>query len=202
MADARYRFPRAALRWRGHSDGGSAGHDVVQWHGAVSRSRTRSGDVERGAVGRGCHRSDSAAGARDADAVSEHLGCGGREVMLSIRWFGALVLVALAFAAKKPGDDTSNPAYKDVTVVLTADPSGKPAKPAGFVHPGILVNRAQLDEIRRRVAAGIEPQKSAFEVIKASKWGARDYTPHPRETVECGSNSNPDFGCKDEQGDS
>jgi len=26
--------------------------------------------------------------------------------------------------------------------------------------------------------------------------------PHPRETVECGSNSNPDFGCKDEQPDS
>jgi hypothetical protein len=122
--------------------------------------------------------------------------------MRSIRWFGVLVLGASAFAAKKPGDDTSNPAYKDVTVVLTADPSGKPAKPVGFVHPGILVNRAQLDEIRRRVAAGIEPQKSAFEAMKASKWGARDYTPHPRETVECGSNSNPDFGCKDEQGDS
>jgi hypothetical protein len=120
-----------------------------------------------------------------------------------LRWVVAAGLVAAAaFAAKKQGDDTSNPIYKDVAVKLTADASGKPAPPAGFVHPGILVNRAQLDEIKRRVAAGLEPQKSAFEALKASKWGARDYVPHPRETVECGSNSNPDFGCKDEQADS
>src|SRR4051794_3678244 len=113
----------------------------------------------------------------------------------------ALVLAA-ALIAKKEGDDTSNPAYKDVTVVLTADPSGKPAKPAGFVHPGVLVNRAQLQEIKRRVAAGTEPQKSAFDALKASKWGAPDYTPHPRFKVECGSYSRPDLGCKDEQADS
>jgi len=113
-----------------------------------------------------------------------------------------VLLLGVAFAAKKPGDDTSNPAYKDVKINVDADPSGKPAKSAGFVHPGILVNGAQLQEIKRRVAAGIEPQKSAFEALKTSKWGALDYTPHPRETVECGSNSNPDFGCKDEQADS
>ena len=122
--------------------------------------------------------------------------------MTHLRWIAAAGLLAAAFAAKKPGDDTSNPAYKDVTVVLTADASGKPAKSAGFVHPGVLVNRAQLEEIKRRVTAGVEPQKSAFETLKSSKWGALDYTPHPRETVECGSNSNPDFGCKDEQADS
>ena len=103
--------------------------------------------------------------------------------------------------AKKPGDDTSNPAYAVVPFPLTADPSGKPAKPV-FKHPGVLLNRAQLAEIKRRVAAGIEPQKSAFEALKASKLAALDYTPHPRETVECGSNSNPDLGCKDEQADS
>jgi hypothetical protein len=109
--------------------------------------------------------------------------------------------VALLRAAKKPGDDTSNPAYASVPFPITADTSGKPAKPV-FSHPGVLLNGAQLAEIKRRVAAGIEPQKSAFEALKASKWGALDYTPHPRETVECGSNSNPDFGCKAEQADS
>jgi hypothetical protein len=119
---------------------------------------------------------------------------------------GAAVLLAaslpfLAFSAKKPGDDTSNPLYKEVNVVMTPN-TGKPNPPAGFIHPGVLVNRAQLDEIKRRVAAGIEPQKSAFEALKASKWGALDYTPYPRKTVECGSNSNPDYGCKDEQNDS
>jgi hypothetical protein len=111
-------------------------------------------------------------------------------------------LPSAAIAAKKPGDDTSNPAYATTQVVMVANTSGKPAKSAGFVHPGVLLNRAQLDEIKRRVAAGIEPQKSAFEALKASKWGALDYTPHPRQTVECGSNSNPDLGCKDEQADS
>ncbi len=103
---------------------------------------------------------------------------------------------------KKPGTDTSNPAYSAVTVTLTADPSGKPAKSAGFVHPGVLVNRAQLDEIKKRVAAGTEPQKTAFDALKNSNLGALDYTPTPRDTVECGSNSRPDLGCKNEQADS
>jgi hypothetical protein len=109
---------------------------------------------------------------------------------------------SIAIAAKKATDDTSNPAYATTPVVIAPNTSGKPAPAAGFVHPGVLVNRAQLDEIKRRVAKGIEPQKSAFEALKASKWGAIDYTPHPRETVECGSNSNPDLGCKAEQADS
>jgi hypothetical protein len=112
-----------------------------------------------------------------------------------------IAAAALVPGAKKPGDDTSNPAYAGVPFPLTADPSGKPAK-AVFKHPGVLLNRAQLAEIKRRVDAGIEPQKSAFEALKASKLSALDYTPHPRETVECGSNSNPDLGCKAEQADS
>jgi len=122
-----------------------------------------------------------------------------------VRTISKLLILTTAFyatAAKKATDDTSNPAYATTPVVVTADSSGKPAKPAGFVHPGVLVNRAQLDEIKRRVAAGIEPQKTAFEALKASPLGALDYTPHPRETVECGSNSRPDLGCKAEQADS
>src|SRR3954452_8605867 len=122
--------------------------------------------------------------------------------MRSFCWLAALGLLAAAFAAKKAGGDTSNPACQDVNIVVTADPSGKPAPPAGFVHPGVLVNKAQLDEIKRRVAAGVEPQKTAFEALKASPLGALDYTPHPRETVECGSFSRPDLGCKAEQADS
>jgi hypothetical protein len=103
---------------------------------------------------------------------------------------------------KKAGADTSNPAYKDAPVSTAADPSGMPAKPAGFAHPGVLVNRAQLDEIKKRGAKGTEPQKTAFAALKSDKLGALDYTPHPRGTVECGSYSNPDIGCKDEQADS
>ncbi len=86
---------------------------------------------------------------------------------------GQLILTAamatLAFSAKKSTDDTSNPLYKVSPVSTVADPSGKPAPPAGFVHPGILVNRAQLDEIKKRVAAGKDPQKTAFEALKVQQ---------------------------------
>lgn len=73
---------------------------------------------------------------------------------------------------------------------------------SGFHHPGVLLNQAQLDLIKSRVAAGTEPQKSAFEQAKASNLGAWSYTPHPWATCECGPRSNPDLGCKDEQRDS
>jgi hypothetical protein len=87
-------------------------------------------------------------------------------------------------------------------------PGGKvievvPATTSGpFIHPGVNVNQKQLAEIKRRVKAGIEPQKSAFAQLKADPLGALDYTPHPWETVECGPFSKPNLGCKDEQGDS
>jgi hypothetical protein len=103
---------------------------------------------------------------------------------------------------KQAGDDTSNPAYNDPGIALVPNTSSKPEPPAGFVHPGVLVNRAQLDEIKRRVAAGKEPQKSACDVLKGDSHASLSYTAHPRETVECGPRSNPDIGCKDEQNDS
>jgi Alginate lyase len=118
----------------------------------------------------------------------------------------ALLSVPLsALSAKKTTADyasESNPAYATVTVVTNADPSGKPAKPAGFMHPGVLVNRAQLDEIKKRVAAGTAPQKSAFEAAKSSPLGALTYVAHPWQMCACGPRSNPDLGCKDEQRDS
>ena len=110
-----------------------------------------------------------------------------------------------AFSAKKVDagyDAEANPAYATNSVVTTADPSGKPAKSAGFVHPGVLVNRAQLDEIKKRVAAGTEPQKSAFERLKADPLGALNYVAKPWKTCECGPRSTPNLGCKDEQRDS
>ena len=73
---------------------------------------------------------------------------------------------------------------------------------APFHHPGIMVNRAQLDFVRAKIAAGAEPWKSAFEAAKSSDLGSLTYTPHPWKTCECGPRSNPDLGCKDEQHDS
>jgi hypothetical protein len=73
---------------------------------------------------------------------------------------------------------------------------------AGFRHPGVLLNRAQLDLIKQRVADGVEPQKTAFAAMLASPLADLNYTPSPRATVECGSYSKPDLGCKDERRDS
>ena len=53
-----------------------------------------------------------------------------------------------------------------------------PAKSAaGFYHPGVLVNRAQLEFIKAKVAAGAQPWKSAFEAAKASELAS------PREAL-------------------
>jgi hypothetical protein len=70
-----------------------------------------------------------------------------------------------------------------------------------FRHPGVLLNREQLDLIKQRVAAGTEPQKTAFATLLASPLAALDYAPSPRATVECGPYSKPDLGCKDERRD-
>jgi hypothetical protein len=72
----------------------------------------------------------------------------------------------------------------------------------GFIHPGISVNKAELDLIKSRVAQGIQPQAGAFSAAQASTVGSLTYTPHPWQTVNCGQSSNPDFGCTDEKNDS
>ena len=117
----------------------------------------------------------------------------------------ALLAICLAISAGASAERKNTHSDK---IVAGTIPGGSvvvvtPATTAGpFIHPGVLVNRAQLDEIKRRVAAGVEPQKSAFAKLKADPLGALDYQPHPWATVECGSFSKPDFGCKHEQADS
>ena len=73
-----------------------------------------------------------------------------------------------------------------------------------FKHPGVVLDRAQLDFIKAQVNAGVEPYASAFNVAKTSKYGAIPYTvigPPASGTIECGSNSNPDIGCSNEHTD-
>ena len=70
-----------------------------------------------------------------------------------------------------------------------------------FNHPGVLVNRAQLDLIKKKIADGQEPWKNAYTKAMASPSASLNYTAKPRATVECGSYSNPDYGCSDETND-
>jgi len=83
---------------------------------------------------------------------------------------------------------------------LTAAPTAQ-AAPTAFTHPGVLVSRAQLDFVRAEVQAGAQPWKAAYDQMHASKYASLSRTPKPRAVVECGSYSNPNYGCTDERED-
>ena len=78
---------------------------------------------------------------------------------------------------------------------------GADAAPATFVHPGVTVSQGQLDFTRSKVLAGAQPWKGAYDQMMASKYADLNRTPKPRSVVECGSYSNPNYGCTDERED-
>ena len=70
-----------------------------------------------------------------------------------------------------------------------------------FNHPGVLLDRAQLELIRLGVKTGLDPWKSAYKDMMNSSLAALDRPVTPFVNVECGSNSTPDIGCKAERQD-
>ncbi|KPI25190.1 Alginate lyase [Actinobacteria bacterium OV320] len=84
-----------------------------------------------------------------------------------------------------------------------ASPNVSPAQaaPTTFAHPGVTVSRAQLDFVRGKVDSAAQPWKGAFDQLLASKYASLSRTPKPRAVVECGSYSNPNYGCTDERED-
>ncbi|MDX2297414.1 MULTISPECIES: alginate lyase family protein [Streptomyces] len=75
------------------------------------------------------------------------------------------------------------------------------AAPAVFTHLGVTVSRGQLDFARSKVLAGAQPWKGAYDQMMASRYADPNRVPKPRAVVECGSYSNPDYGCTDERED-
>ncbi|HWE27548.1 MAG TPA: alginate lyase family protein, partial [Polyangia bacterium] len=72
-----------------------------------------------------------------------------------------------------------------------------------FVHPGVMVDKAQLDFVKAQIAAKKDPWYSAFNSTKGSALASLSYKPSPYSDVECGSASqNPDVGCQQEKDDS
>src|SRR5258706_7632771 len=112
-----------------------------------------------------------------------------------LAFLGAGVLaVAIAVA----GTTYATAAEKAVPKFATA---AAPAAPATFAHPGVLVSQAQLDFVRGKVQANAQPWKAAYDQMMASRYASLSRTPKPRPTVECGSYSNPNYGCTDERED-
>lgn len=70
-----------------------------------------------------------------------------------------------------------------------------PRAPATFTHPGVLVERAQLDFIKAKVAARAQPWYDAYNAMLADPLASSTRQPSPFPTVACGSSSqNPDTG--------
>jgi hypothetical protein len=70
-----------------------------------------------------------------------------------------------------------------------------------FRHPGVVVDKSQLDFVKAKIQAGEQPWKNAFDKMKASSYASPSYAPKPRADVECGSYSSPNNGCSEERGD-
>ena len=54
-----------------------------------------------------------------------------------------------------------------------------------FAHPGILVNRAQLDFTKAKITAGEQPWTNLFNTMKADSLASLNYTPSPAATIDC-----------------
>ncbi len=90
--------------------------------------------------------------------------------------------------------------------VLVATITGLGGPPAaaeggGFVHPGVLVSRQQLDHVKAKLAQGAEPWTTAYQAMTTSTFASLDWQPQPREIVECGPYSTPNLGCSEERND-
>lgn len=93
-----------------------------------------------------------------------------------------------------------------VTVVTDTGASGSSAIRFGtgvtpFVHPGILLDKTQLDYVKAKIAAGAEPWTTAYNKTRTSKYAASTYAPGPVQYVGCGPSNNPDEGCTKEMDD-
>jgi hypothetical protein len=82
-----------------------------------------------------------------------------------------------------------------------AAPPSVALAPATFTHPGVGVSRQQLDFMRSKVLANAQPWKAAYDQMMASNYASLSRTPTARSVVECGSYSNPNFGCTNERED-
>jgi len=125
---------------------------------------------------------------------------------VAMRRSSGVWVVSMAFLASLI---PASAATATATALPAAGPAAGPAAalpaaaaaPAAFVHPGVLIGRAQLDSIRAKVRAGTQPWKRAYDAMRASRYASLSRTAKPRATVECGPYSTPNLGCTEERTD-
>lgn len=114
-----------------------------------------------------------------------------------------LLAVAGAVVACGGGSGESRAPLDGGTIGVTGAPSGGTSQDggAGFLHPGVLVNQAQLTFVKQKISAKADPWSSALAGVLSSSFASTSYAPQPIADVECGSDSNPDVGCSAEMND-
>ncbi|MFF3308358.1 alginate lyase family protein [Streptomyces sp. NPDC002952] len=70
-----------------------------------------------------------------------------------------------------------------------------------FEHPGVLVSREQLDNVRRHVDQGEQPWVSAFLGMRDSRYGSYKWQAKPYATVACPPDTRAGRGCVEERED-
>ena len=73
--------------------------------------------------------------------------------------------------------------------------------PDRFVHPGVLLDNAQLDLVKSKVAQGAQPWSNAYTAMLADPLASLSRTPSPTMVVQCGPTSRPNIGCTAERQD-
>ncbi|KAL9052912.1 MAG: hypothetical protein Q9206_004124, partial [Seirophora lacunosa] len=108
--------------------------------------------------------------------------------------FISFILISICFAVLSSGSPIEN-AEPHLHHVY-------PRAPATFTHPGVLVNKAQLDFVKAKVAAQANPWYDAYNAMLAHPLASSTRSPSPFPTVACGSGSmNPSVGCREERQD-
>lgn len=73
--------------------------------------------------------------------------------------------------------------------------------PQNFVHPGVVIDRQQLDFVKSKIEGQEHPWYEAYQSLASNRFGNPNHPFHPRSVVDCGFYNKPDNGCRDEEND-
>jgi hypothetical protein len=124
--------------------------------------------------------------------------------IMSVTFVG-LFLLNLSRAATFSVSVEPEAGVPGTNVAILSDPTASGGGAAqfgssGFVHPGVLVSKSQLDFVKAKIANNQEPWKSAFESAKNNWLASKNRSPQPVAEVKCSTSSSyiaayPQAGC-------
>ncbi len=82
-------------------------------------------------------------------------------------------------------------------ISCSTDNQSKPHPVSGFIHPGIVHNKSDLNFVRKMVDKGQEPWISAWNELREHPYAQLDYEAKPRSHVARGPYNKPDIGGTD-----